>query len=239
MTTEHEAALRLMAHWVAAISDQVKNPVAAVMAAKRVLEQQLANANPHDSKALTAEFLDLLTKRLKRLDVFLSELSDFVRPALIEPRWFDIRPVLAECERRVRLASDAGAKLSCTVEDAAHEMFADPDKLGSVLVAVFMNGIESVGVDREPEINVRVSRSAGRTSVVVSDNGVGFPEHVAPRAHEAFFSTKEAGTGLGLAVVDKFVTAHGGSLEFGRSQHLGGAEVRLHFPIPDAVTKMV
>jgi signal transduction histidine kinase len=47
----------------------------------------------------------------------------------------------------------------------------------------------------------------------VSDDGPGIPDAVLPRIYEPFFSTKEAGTGLGMSIVHSLVSLHGGSIE--------------------------
>jgi two-component system nitrogen regulation sensor histidine kinase NtrY len=59
-------------------------------------------------------------------------------------------------------------------------------------------------------VNARLDTSSGTCTVVVSDNGPGFPEQARERIFHPFFTTKSQGTGLGLALVQKIVVTHNG-----------------------------
>ena len=65
--------------------------------------------------------------------------------------------------------------------------------------------------------------------VAVRDNGPGIPAEALPRIFSPFFTTKEGGTGLGLALAKKTAEAHGGTLEAG-ARRSGGAELLLVLP---------
>ncbi len=53
----------------------------------------------------------------------------------------------------------------------------------------------------------------------VTDDGVGIPDDVLQRIYEPFFSTKETGTGMGMAIVHSLVTMHGGTIEIDTTPH--------------------
>jgi len=68
--------------------------------------------------------------------------------------------------------------------------------------------------------------------VRVEDDGSGIPEEVRDRIFEPLFSTKEAGTGLGLTISRRIVEAHRGELEI-RAAVGGGTVVEVRLPMPD------
>jgi signal transduction histidine kinase len=74
---------------------------------------------------------------------------------------------------------------------------------------------------------------ARRVQVEIEDSGVGIPAGDADRVFNPFFTTKDGGTGLGLALAHKIVEDHGGSIDF-RSAPGGGTVFRIVLPlVPD------
>ena len=74
---------------------------------------------------------------------------------------------------------------------------------------------------------------ARRVRVEIEDSGVGISAGDADRVFNPFFSTKDGGTGLGLALTHKIVEDHGGSIDF-RSIAGGGTTFRIELPLfPD------
>ena len=74
--------------------------------------------------------------------------------------------------------------------------------------------------------------------ISVSDNGPGIPVESIPKIFMPFYTTKTNGSGLGLAVVQKIIVQHGGSVEV-RNQSQGGAEFILWLPfVRDAVREI-
>jgi signal transduction histidine kinase len=70
----------------------------------------------------------------------------------------------------------------------------------------------------------------GAVQVAVEDDGPGVAPDVLPKLFTPFFSTKESGTGLGLALVAKIAVLHQGQVSVGRSARLGGARFVLSVP---------
>ena len=70
----------------------------------------------------------------------------------------------------------------------------------------------------------------GTLRVAVEDDGPGVPPEILPKLFTPFFSTKESGTGLGLALVAKIAGLHAGEVSVGRSAALGGARFVLSVP---------
>ena len=78
---------------------------------------------------------------------------------------------------------------------------------------------------------VVVGSSCGHATVRVRDNGCGIPEEKLARIFNPFFTTKEKGTGLGMAISRKIVEAHEGSMDVA-SQVGSGTEFRITLPLP-------
>jgi two-component system sensor histidine kinase HydH len=99
----------------------------------------------------------------------------------------------------------------------------DRARLRQILLNLLNNAREAVG--KGGRIEVVVSRGAGSVELVVSDNGPGVPAANRHRIFEPFYSTKDVGIGLGLALVKKFVDESGGSIAYNASRDSGGCFV--------------
>lgn len=218
-------ALATMANWVAAIADNVKNPIAGIGAVLDVVE-----ANAMDPKIVEASIAQV-RRRLADLNDYVTELAEFARPATIYPSAVLVLHLVEEAVRAAALPS------SCVVTfdvSTGLVVMADRGKMAFAIRSVVRNAYEAVGVAEIPRLGIVARAAGGMVEIVVEDNGHGFAPSVIERAEEPFFSTKEAGTGLGLALVRKYVTAHHGTLDLQRSTALGGARVviRLQREIP-------
>ena len=82
-----------------------------------------------------------------------------------------------------------------------------------------------------PGVQVISRKTATGFEIVIEDNGVGIPEHVAQKVFEPFFTTRPAGvgTGLGLSISYEIVRAHGGSISV---ESEPGAFTRFHIMLP-------
>jgi signal transduction histidine kinase len=88
---------------------------------------------------------------------------------------------------------------------------ADEDRLRQVLVTLGRNAIEAC--EREAgTVEVVCTMREREAAFMVTDNGCGIQEEDLPRVFDPFFTRKESGTGLGLALSHKIVAAHGGEI---------------------------
>jgi len=89
---------------------------------------------------------------------------------------------------------------------------ADEQLLRQALFNLLMNAIQAV--DKKGEIQIIASkRHTSEASLEIIDNGPGVPEHQRAEIFKPYFTTHEKGTGLGLAVVQQIVLAHGWEIE--------------------------
>jgi two-component system sensor histidine kinase BaeS len=126
---------------------------------------------------------------------------------------------------------DTGAALdACAVS-------ADPERVRQLLANLFENCIRYCGPGTRVAVQAR--RAGDCIEIVVDDSGPGVPDGALAHLAERFYrvegsrSREHGGAGLGLALCQRIVGAHGGSMQFARSG-LGGLQVLLRFPSADA-----
>jgi signal transduction histidine kinase len=153
-------------------------------------------------------------------------LLSFSRSPRIELGSADLVPVIGEARALLAdLTADRGTTVTIdTPPDLP--LYCDSHKMKGVLVNLIKNAIEAAR-------NVRVSGAVEDSHVVleVADDGPGLTDDVRKHLFEPFFTTKPNGTGLGLPTSQRYVEAHGGTLEAGVGPSpLGGALFRVRLP---------
>jgi nitrogen fixation/metabolism regulation signal transduction histidine kinase len=116
---------------------------------------------------------------------------------------------------------DPRVALSSSVEPSGLYVYADRDLLEPVLLNLLRNAwqatrdVDSPGIELRGRLNRR-----GNTVIEIEDNGHGVPEEIATKIFVPFFTTREGGSGVGLALARQVMIAHGGFIRLGRN---GGA----------------
>lgn len=250
----HDQAVKLMASWIGAIADQVKNPVAGISAAAVLIEKEMASFRSAQQwdPGIVEEAVRLMLERLSRFDNYLSELSGFTRPVELDSKWFDLRSEWGSIVQLLARRISADFRIESDFDLAATAaspvmIYGDLERLRGIFSALVLNAVESCGSTINPEITVTVSAVPAAEGVVggsiirVGDNGPGFSKDALVQGLVPFYTTKEAGTGLGLAMVEKYVRSHGGWVKIGNrvsGDHHNeapiGAVIELFFPSPES-----
>jgi signal transduction histidine kinase len=112
------------------------------------------------------------------------------------------------------------------------KVMADRTQVQQVLVNLTINAIQAMRVMNETQrsLTVRARADGGHVVISVADTGPGIPEDHMPKLFESFFSTKENGMGIGLAICRSIVEAHGGTLS-ARNGESGGAVFEFRLPV--------
>jgi nitrogen fixation/metabolism regulation signal transduction histidine kinase len=122
------------------------------------------------------------------------------------------------------------------LDPACPKILADSQQLRQVIHNLLQNAQDATEGSEPREVVIRTqwSESNRRVRLVVLDTGTGFPEHILKRAFEPYVTTKDKGTGLGLAVVKKIADEHGARIDVKNRTEDGvisGAQVSLSFAV--------
>ena len=138
---------------------------------------------------------------------------------------------LFESARQLIVAEwpDSRVDLAIDITPAELDVYADRDLLEPVLLNLLRNAWQSTINIEHPTIELK-GRLNRRSNVVieVSDNGPGVPDSIAKKIFVPFFTTREKGSGVGLALARQVMIAHGGFIRLGRNKE-GGATFSLTF----------
>jgi signal transduction histidine kinase len=201
----HAERLTAVGQGVVRVSHEIKNPLMVIGGFARQVARKIQGDEPSVQK------LNLIVEEVRRLEKLLTEVRDFTRvrePAMQEG---DInRVVQGVADLMVSTLSSAGINLELQLEPDPGLSRIDPDQIKQVLINLVKNAMEAM--PHGGMITIRTCRERGGILVEVKDTGQGItPEHLKEIFHP-FFTTKEKGTGLGLAVSLKILNDHNGEL---------------------------
>jgi signal transduction histidine kinase len=170
-----------------------------------------------------ARVFDTIEDRTKHLQEFIEGYVRFARlpkPRLASTKWSELLGRIHELYPDVR------------VEPTAATGSVDAAQMEQVLINLVKNAIEAGSPPEDVALSV-VERDRGAVDVVVADRGSGMSKDVLAGALLPFYSTKERGTGLGLALCREIVEAHHGKIRL-ENREGGGLSVTCSLPGRDA-----
>lgn len=209
----------------AGVAHELRNPLTSV----KLLLQHAENRT--ESGMVEIENLRLILNEISRMENSIQGLLDFSRPAGLSCRIHDLTIPL---QRAITLVS--GRAISNRVQicftpcDAPILVNGDIEQLHLVFVNLLINAVESLEQGGIVSIEAFQSDAKRRAAIEVRDNGKGIMESILPRLFEPFVTSKERGTGLGLALCHRIVTQHGGTI-VAKNQTQGGAVFRVELPV--------
>jgi signal transduction histidine kinase len=195
--------LAAVGEMAAGLAHEVRNPVAAIRGAAQAISPQ---ATPEQSR----EMLEVIDEETERLGRVVGEFLDYARPE--SPRREPV-PLERVARQTLRAAEVAGRGMHAEVH-AAHgtpAALGDPDQLRRVFENLIRNAWEAAGSGGSLRIDLG-PEGEGRVSARIEDNGPGIADDEVPHLFQPFRTTRQGGTGLGLALVHRIVESHGGEI---------------------------
>ncbi len=117
---------------------------------------------------------------------------------------------------------DPGVALVSSVEPSGLYVYADRDLLEPVLLNLLRNAWQATNGIESPRIEIRGRLNRrGNTVIEIEDNGHGVPDEIATKIFVPFFTTREGGSGVGLALARQVMIAHGGFIRLGQQSAAG------------------
>ena len=209
----------------AILAHELKNPLGIVRGSAEIL---LKGKEPAKSE----EILSFILEEADRLSWTIDEFLQFARmspPSMSETDLNDLvqsAAFLWESRRK----SSVPVSIRYQLDPCAGKVALDSRQIYQVLLNLFTNAEEAMHGRGEMTIASGVDPQAGSAWISVRDTGKGIPKANLQKVFDRFFTTKESGLGLGLAVVKKVMESHGGSVRI-ESEEGSGTEVALYFPL--------
>ncbi|MDH5671878.1 MAG: ATP-binding protein [Myxococcales bacterium] len=218
----------LLSAVVAEVAHNINNPLAALGSSLRVLAR--GQASPCPDRERQRALIERCVTACDRLAKVVDELRGACRSA--KPVGEAIVDLAQEAELAVAFMRDrmpVGVKLEFNTEPGLR-VTARGDEIQYAVLNMLDNALHAAGPSGS--VRIRVESTPEGALLVVSDSGAGIPEDLCHSIFEPFFTTKPAGsgTGLGLSMVRRMVTEHGGRVWVEAHGELGGASFFVQLP---------
>jgi signal transduction histidine kinase len=222
LCSENEDRTRELEGMAARLAHEVKNPLAAI----KGLSTHMAR-NAGDPKA--AERLAIVAAEADRLQSIVEGFLSFSR-GLDDLKLGPTNPYEVARELAVLLEARA-QEAEVTIEVTGDESLlldADARKLRQALLNVVLNALQAS--PRGAKVRIAIARACSGGHITIQDEGVGMTQEILDRIRKPYFTTKEGGTGLGVAVARGLVEQHGGRIQF-KSAPSRGTTVTIALPM--------
>ncbi len=192
----------------AGLHHEIRNPLAALSLHVQLIEEGLVGGDPKEIR----DSLEVLKTEVTRISGVLESFRDFashrrldlqpVSPRQLLHRVFELmRPQAEKQHVKIQLEFDDGSD---------HPLSLDAMRMQQVLLNLVVNSLDVLPTGGV--ITLKAAATPKESRIEVRDTGPGIPDNIRQRIFDPYFTTKSAGTGMGLAVCDKIVRQHGGRI---------------------------
>lgn len=204
-TIQKQEKLAAIGNLAAGVAHEVRNPLSSIKGYATYF------ASLFEKESEKKQAAEIMISEVERLNRVISELLEISRPSELKRKKTDITSLIDSSLRLVQQDADAGKiSIETNFDEQLASIRIDPDRLTQALINLFINGIQAM--EGGGQLSVAARDKGNGVELSVNDTGTGMDEETRRKIFDPYFTTKNTGTGLGLAVVQKVVEAHGGTI---------------------------
>jgi two-component system, sporulation sensor kinase E len=233
LESERFNALTLLA---AGVAHEIGNPLNSLNIHLQLMERKLRELEPAARQELQ-ESIDVARAEINRLDSIVSQFLRAIRPTHPQLKPENVNAIVEEA---VRFFAPEIKDRDIVVEQELRSdlplLQLDRDQMKQAFYNVIKNGLEAM--KQRGIMRIRTDKDDSHVIVSFTDTGGGISADNLSRVFEPYFSTKTAGTGLGLLIVRRIVREHGGELSI-QSNEGKGLTLTIRLPYIDRRVRML
>ena len=210
----------------AGLQHEIKNPLSALSLHIQLLRERLARELLDEE---VQELLDVLRTEVARIGSVLDSFRNYASFEELGRSWVDVATLI---EKLVRFLQPQSEKQNVVVkvdvpQQSLGQIEADSVRLEQVLLNLALNALAAMpngGI-----LQFRLGQVDDSLCISIADTGSGIPAEIQSQVFDPYFTTRSSGTGMGLALCDKIVRQHSGSIDFRTSP--AGTEFSIRLPM--------
>lgn len=213
-----------------AVAHEIRNPLNVINLSIDHVASKYAPENEKSREQFT-RILSSIRDEVARLKRLLNDLLNYGRPARLAVETIDLRKLVDDTISLIRpQADEQGVEVILEDDATSAEILGDLERLKSCFSNLAINALQAM--PNGGHLIARVARQDGAVEVSLSDTGIGISDEALNKIFEPYFSTKQAGFGLGLAVTKAIVEEHRGLIEV-KSELNRGTTFTVKLPAAD------
>jgi signal transduction histidine kinase len=230
----HKDRLSSLGRLSTVIAHEIRNPLMIIRASLSTLRDTRA------TRSEVREAVSDIDEETNRLNRIVTEVLDFARPIRFDLAETDLNRV-CRASAEAAWTGDTSA-VTFDLDPATPTVITDAERLRTALVNMLTNarhavlavarpetGHTTVATVDEPAVRVHTKVAGGRATIVIHDSGVGISPEDMAHIFDPYFTTRRAGTGLGLPIAKNIIEGLGGTLTVS-SRRGEGTEIRIDLP---------
>jgi signal transduction histidine kinase len=186
------------------LAHDLRNPLSVMKMSVDLIKQHPADAKISDS--IITKRLELIEKSIDRISHQVDDVLGYVRNSPLKPTSVSLRTLIQGSIDKINVPPD----VIITISDSDIIVDCDSVKLDAVFINLIVNAIQAMSQGGTLEINIKSDGDYAFISFI--DSGLGIPEEFINKIFEPLFTTKQKGTGLGLASCKNIIEQHHGSI---------------------------
>ena len=189
------------------ITHEIKNPIAVCKGYLDMID--------YNDKQKIEKYVPIIKDEISRTLILMDDFLDYTKVSIKKDE-ADLYMLLEDTRDITKpLFKKNNIKLELEIPDDEIYLDLDYNRMKQVLVNVFKNSIEAKDKKKDNNyLRVDVSKKNGEVVIKIKDNGVGMDSKTLSRVDEMFYTTKDKGTGLGVALSKEIVKMHQGRMEY-------------------------
>ena len=218
-----------MGNMISEISHDLRKPLTSLKGTLQIIRKKWPELFEN------SEYFKFAEEEIYHMNELVRELVDFSNPNKYQTKKVDLRSII---ERAAELTGPDLRKNKISFKKkfskANWELIVNKNQIMEVMLNLFINAIEAMPDGGELSVTGIIERpdhkKADYLAVKIADTGVGIKKEKLSRIFERYYTTKDTGTGLGLAVVERIISAHNGTLKVDSTEGKG-TTFTLYFPL--------
>ena len=217
----------------AGLIHEIKNPLNTLSVNLQLIEEDLQNHHSEKDLKISRK-VRMLQKEVSRLENILSDFLRFAKKQELHLEECDVNEIIDSVldfiapeimQNSIRILKSFDAKLP--------NCYLDRNVIKQALLNIILNAQQAM--PKGGELIVRTNRNGKYILIDITDTGIGIPHDKMDKIFQVYYSTKETGTGLGLATTKKIIEDHKGTINV-RSEYGKGSSFLIKIPVNNKIS---
>jgi signal transduction histidine kinase len=206
------------------IAHELKNPLGIIKGSVDIIAKDGTKAKVRKT------MIEYIQDEVRRLNRLVEDFLSFARPNPAHKSLVDINKMITKIINLIPLPEFKEKEISLDMQlsNEISKANVDEHQINQAIVNLINNAIQAI--PKKGEIILKTEKSENGILITIMDTGIGIPDEEKEKVFEPFFTKKQRGTGLGLAVVKKIMDNHNGEIKI-TDRERGGTAFSLLLPI--------